>query len=109
MSERKTFMKRVLDGEVLDLGCIDEEIARWHDTPEEISMSSWLGMTDEEYGLFVERPDALRVILMARKYGRDLRELLRAVDSNATSLAARGASEADVANIRKWLEQTGRI
>ena len=108
MSKHRTFVERALAGEVLDLGTIDDEIDQWHSAPGSMSLPKWLGMTDAEYQLFVERPEALKIILMARRYGQDLHSLLKATD-NAVALAARGASAAEATLVRDWLAKTGRL
>ncbi len=71
------FMDRLLAGKVTDLDEIDEDISRWHEHPNPtIELHAWLGFTPEEYALFVERPEALRVIAQARRQGLDFKALL---------------------------------
>ena len=92
MSEPKNFMDRALGGYVLELDLIDDEIEAWHSSSSSEQLNEWLGMTAEEYALFVERPQALPMILLGRKRGQNPRELLAVMDDNAVALAARGAS-----------------
>ncbi len=108
MSDRRDFMTRVLAGETRDLDLIDREIAEWHRSSTDVPLHDWLGMTSSEYALFVERPDSLRFIVMARKSGQDVRDLLKSIDGK-NAVAARDASPQDVAEIRRWLEKTGRL
>ena len=68
----------------------------------------WLGLTPDEYQLYVEKPSAIRIILAARHHNRSLKELLSAKDSTSL-IAARGASAAEVTELRKWLKATGRL
>lgn len=108
MSEHRTFVSRALAGEILDLEAIDDEIDRWHGASTSMSLPEWLGLSDDEYALFVEKPEALAVILMARRHDQPLREFLAMVDG-PMALAARGAKPAEVESIRAWLKSTGRL
>jgi hypothetical protein len=46
---------------------IDDYIEKWHHSKEDINIISYLGMTKEEYDLFVRDPDALTLIIGARR------------------------------------------
>ncbi|MDC3962868.1 hypothetical protein [Polyangium jinanense] len=109
MSKRKTFVERVLDGEILDLDTIDDEIDAWHESDADCPLHEWLGLTRDEYALFVEKPEALRTILMAKRHGIPLKQLVGITAASALALAARGTSPAEAEAIRKWLEQTNRL
>lgn len=109
MSRKATFVERALAGDVLDLSEIDEDVDAWHASETTESLAEWLGMSEDEYALFVERPDALRVILAARKQTKSVRELLESIERDGMSLAARGASDHDAEQIRAWLKKTGRL
>jgi hypothetical protein len=56
----------------------------------------------------VEKPASIRIILAARYQNRSLKELLAVKDATSL-LAARGASPAEVTELRKWLKSTGRL
>ena len=107
MSRHLTFVERALAGQISALS-IDDEIDRWHESAGGKSLAAWLGMSDEEYQLFVEQPDALGLILSARRQGRGIRELLCDSD-NGVALAASGIPAAEVRRIRAWLRRTERI
>jgi len=109
MSKHTTFVDRVLAGEVLDLDTIDDDIDAFHDNPPGCTLAEWLGFTREEYALFVEKPESLRTILMAKKHSIPLAQLVRITTPSELALAARGASPDEVKAIRKWLEQTNRL
>ena len=68
---RTTFIDAALRGQIADPDEeIDRYIAVWHDLPgDQPSLHDWLGMTWEEYSLFVERPQFLPTILSARRRG----------------------------------------
>jgi hypothetical protein len=53
------FMVRARRGDFLDIRKIlDDEVDLWHNSPSELSLHEWLGMSEEEYTLWVERPKA---------------------------------------------------
>lgn len=106
---RRTLVDRVLDGEVLrPEEEIEREIEAWHEDESSLGVEEWLGMSTEEYRIWLERPAALPLILQARRYDSDLVSLLK-MAKGKTALAARGANVRDVEEIRKWLRSTGRI
>jgi hypothetical protein len=64
-------------------GCVtaeqaDDYVEAWHESGEEEtrSLSEYLGMTEEEYGIWVITPRALPAILAARRTNRPLREFV---------------------------------
>ena len=64
MSKPKAFMDLALAGMIVDPEReIDRHIAEWHETRTKLSLHDWLGMTAEEYAMFVENPTFLRVLL----------------------------------------------
>src|SRR5713101_3289958 len=108
MSRKRSIIERFLSGEECDLTRIDDEIDAWHEADTTVSVHEWLGLTPDEYQLYVEKPASIRIILAARRQNRSLKELLAAND--ATSLiAARGASVEEMTELRKWLKATGRL
>jgi hypothetical protein len=116
MSEaHTTFVERALSGEILDVDeAVDDAIDDWHGRNgrlrdgSRVAIHDWLGMTQDEYLLFVERPDALEPILMAHRYGVSVNELLKLSRSGSTSIAARSAPK-DLSKLTAWLKQTGRL
>ena len=109
-SESKSFVARALAGEWLDPNeAIDDAIDRWHASSTDRTIYEWLGLSKDEYAIFVERPDHLRTILKARRYGLSLDALLDATGSAETDLAARGLSRAELDDLLSWLKKTRRI
>jgi hypothetical protein len=51
---------------------IDRYVEAWHRDPAGTELNDFLGMTDEEYGLWVSEPDALTRIIVARRRGTSL-------------------------------------
>ncbi len=64
---KKTFIELCLEGRA-DLSDIDDYIEAWHTTKGDASLHQFLGMTDSEYSLWVEKPDSLRFILLSRRF-----------------------------------------
>lgn len=64
----RTFGDLWLQGEVL-ADEIDDFVDTWHESDTGKPLHAFLGLTREEYGLWVERPAALDIILEARKRG----------------------------------------
>ena len=110
MSKHVTFVERALKGKIVDVDEeIDNEMVLWHASDSKLSLHEWLGMTRDEYALFVERPEALRFILAGKKYRTSVKDLL-ARDSTGFALAARGdLSPQQMAEITQWLKTTNRI
>ncbi len=102
------FMNLLIGGNAF-LDDVDDHIGAWQADTHEQSLAQFLGMTDEEYGLWVEEPVALRYIAKARIEGGDL-PLYEAVAKVLTQPIAMRASDAGEAQVvLTWLRETGRI
>ncbi len=100
------FIDVVLHGDALWTE-IDDWVDQWHDTDTGMELHEFLGMTSDEYGLWVEQPSALRVILGARERGHAVEDLLHEADEFA--FAARNLSADERATVLEWLRRTGRL
>lgn len=110
MSDGQKFTDLVLAGEIVDPEAeITDWIDRWHRSDSSEALHDWLGLSWDEYALFVERPQFLRAIFAARQYGVSLTETLALADDSGARLAARGVPAEDVPKLRAWLERTGRL
>ena len=115
MFETTSFIEQALSGSILNVDeAVEDAIDEWHDrngvgrTGEASTLADWLGMTEDEYALFVEQPSALKEILMAHRYHLSVRELLELARSGSTKIAARSAPE-HYDTLLKWLKETGRL
>jgi hypothetical protein len=106
MSETRTYVDRVLEGSALWTD-IDDYIERWHGDAGSEEIEDFLGMSGEDYGLFVEEPRSLRFILAAHETNESVADLLKHADDHA--IAARGLDPADAERVREWLKATGRL
>lgn len=87
---------------------IDEEIDAWHEADTTVPLHEWLGLAPDEYQLYVEKPASIHIILAARRQDRSWRELFAANDTTSL-IASRGATPAEVKELREWLKATGRL
>ncbi|HXA40010.1 MAG TPA: hypothetical protein VNW53_13510 [Phenylobacterium sp.] len=109
MSERHEapFLRLATLGEVL-LEEIDDFVSAWHRERPDTTLAAYLGMTDDEYALWLVEPDMLSHIVRARHLGEPLPEM---VNDNYAELriAARSADAAQTARLGRWLRQRGYI
>jgi hypothetical protein len=110
MYSQPRFIDLVLAGEVVDPEtAIEGWIQRWHESDSDGTLHDWLGMTWDEYALFVEKPEFLRAIFAARQHGVSLMSTVELASDAQAKLAARGVPSEDVPKLRTWLEETGRL
>lgn len=103
---RATFMDALLAGDALPQDA-DDWVDAWHDSGDEAgALHEYLGMSWEEYQLFVERPESLRFTLAARRAHAPLQKVL--ASAQATGAAARTAEAEHAESVLKWLIETGR-
>ncbi|MGE0225213.1 MAG: hypothetical protein AB7F35_16430 [Acetobacteraceae bacterium] len=87
---------------------IDDFIDEWHEDDDaqarDIPLHDYLGLSVEEYGLWVQAPDALPLILAARRDGRPLRDVVLGSLTAPDEAVGDGDPEATAA-LRLWLER----
>lgn len=64
------FIEDCLSGNTI-LQEIDNYIDQWHDSQSDQTIYEYLGMTKEEYALFVKDENSLKSIIMAHKQGKN--------------------------------------
>ena len=104
-----TYMDLLLKGKVLQED-IDDFVARWHDAPEgseaaSRSLVEFLGMTWDEYRLWVERPESLRFIAAAHRANQSVETVLEA----SAGVAARADDQSEARKLLRWLIERGRV
>lgn len=102
---RKTFIDLCLEGDA-DLTEIDDYVEAWHNSDEDIEIHTFLGMTLEEYFLWVENPNAIRMILFAKRYDFDIDAI---GDQTDCQFAARSDAPKEIIEVIEWLKEMGRI
>jgi hypothetical protein len=110
-SDGRTFVDACLAG-IAFADDVDDWVDQWHDAGgvfngESVALRELLGMSADEYGLWVEQPSALEFIVASHKRGTPVTELMTSRDSYA--LAARSADPEATQDVLMWLVQTGRI
>lgn len=103
---KKTYMDELLDGEAF-LEEIDDYIDEWHDSDTDQEIYEYLGMTEEEYGLWVEDDSVLKSIVFARKNNKPIKDVLEL--NNSVNMVARSATLDQGKEILDWMKETGRI
>ena len=62
VNETDLFVSRFLAG-AATAEDIDDCVAAWHESDSDVSLAVWLGMTEEQYRVWVEHPDQLGSVL----------------------------------------------
>jgi len=106
MSEN--FVEACLRGDAL-LEDVNDWVDRWHEGHGPLALPEHLGMTADEYSLWVEQPESLRFIVHAHSTGEPIEKILAATQSGQFAAAARAESRIMAERVLKWLRSTGRI
>jgi hypothetical protein len=87
-------------------GEIDDYIDRWHERDDAraraLPLHEYLGLTGDEYELWVHDPDVLPLILIARRQSRPLMEVMND-HLDELPVAARADEASTVRALRAWL------
>ncbi len=102
-----TFIDLCLAGNVL-LEEIDEFVDQWHEAPAGSELHDYLGMTKEEYSLWLRVPDALPYIIKARHENEPLTDAVVHAYRDMR-LAARSNDQSKIARLQKWLMAKGEL
>ena len=83
---------------------VNDFIAAWHasDDNEQRSLAAYLGLTDEEYDVWLMDTDALPQVLSARRTGRGLKEVVAEYVA-ALQRAARPHDRSSLHALGHWL------
>ena len=107
IQHKRSFLEQYLNGEVLSED-IDDFVDSWHENPSGIEIYEFLGMSREEYSLWLGNPETLPQIARARRTGVPLDVALRAALEDIP-IAARSADAIRVKRLMRWLARTGKI
>ncbi len=103
MSDKpRDFLSLALAGKVM-MDEIDDFVSDWHAGESDKELHEYLGMTWDEYALWVASADVLPLIITSRKLNRPLDEVTR--DNLQVRLAARSDDPAKVKLIQRWLNK----
>lgn len=98
----QSFLSLALSGEVLS-DEIETFVEDWHQSDSKLEIYEYLGMTFEEYSLWVSDPDAVDIIISAHYDNKPLRE---AVNDNLRvqeRIAARSDEAGKLATLARWI------
>ena len=102
-----TFLAKCLAGDA-DLDDIGSFVEAWHSgAGPEMELDEYLGMTLDEYAVWVERPSALAAIVSAHRWEMPLLQALQ--DLAAIPMAARALDPTEANEDLEWLKKTERI
>jgi hypothetical protein len=107
MSSEATFLDLYLAGKVQP-DEIDDFVDRWHETPAGRELHDYLGMTPDEYSLWLRAPDALPYIAKARREMRPLTEIV-AGKCRELRRGARAVAGPNIARLEDWLKAKGEV
>ena len=102
MNDESSFVDACVAGDC-DAEAIHDFIDRWHEGGTGVPLWQFLGMTRDEYGLWVEDADALPAILYSHRFGVTVEEALRAL-----SLRAEGQEAEQLQRVERWVTERER-
>lgn len=102
----KTFLDACLSGDAF-VDEFEDYVGRWHRSDSAEPIWKYLGFREDEYGLIVERHEALKPVIHGRHSNIQLDEVVQGMAGQA--IAARSADPAKSDKILEWLRRTGRI
>lgn len=82
---------------------VDDYVDRWHDSNSSQELHDFLGMSKQEYELFITDENYLGIIISAHKFGKNIEDIIR----EEISMAARSENPAKAKRLQKWLEREG--
>lgn len=99
-----TFVEKCIKGEVLldDIDDIDDFVDIWHEGGSGKELNEFLGMTNEEYSLWIIDPDVLPFIIAAREKKTNILEFF-VEEQERLSLAARSVDPDNVFELMEWI------
>jgi hypothetical protein len=105
MSSERRFLDLLIAGKVSP-DQIDDFVDRWHEAPGGRELHDHLGMTSEEYSLWLRVPDALQYVVAARQEMKPLAETVARVCRESRQTAP-DTRDARTARLEEWLSAKG--
>ena len=98
-----TFIEQCLNGDAL-LEDIDDFIAQWHEDESTAPLHEHLGMTKEEYALWLKLPELLPLIIKSHKDENNYAYVYR---EGFYKMAARAENIEKANKLKQWLVSKG--
>ena len=96
------FVSRCLSGDAL-LDEIDDAIDEWHDGASTQELHEYLGMDTLEYELWLNDPEILPLVVLARREERQVPEILE--EFATLPIAARANGPNNAVKLMQWLDK----
>jgi len=106
MSRDASFLSLCIDGKVTPQE-VDDFVDKWHEAPAGRELHEFLGMTEEEYSLWVRVPDALPYIVKARRNRLPLKDVVR--HGFQEMRGAGSEARATIDRLQEWLKTKGEV
>jgi hypothetical protein len=100
------FLDAVLSGNAF-LEEIDDFVDAWHNSDSDLEIYDYLGLSFDEYSIWVEQPQLLSMVINSKRFKKSL-ETVQGAESIHT-LAARSLASDDVNSLLIWLEENNYI
>jgi len=97
------FIQHCINGDAL-LEDVDDFVDAWHESDSELGLAEYLGMTKEEYHIWLNEPDILAIIVKARRDNKDSASLM---NEEVYSMAARSGDVVQSEKLKTWLIKEG--
>lgn len=102
----RTFVEKCLMGKA-GMEDIELYVEKWHKSESDLTLPAYLGMSNKEYALWVEKPEILQYIFFSRKHEKSIKKVIE--EQNELPYAARASTSQEAEEILEWLEKTGRL
>lgn len=86
---------------------VDDYVSGWHRGKDARTLHDFLGMTWDEYSLWINNPDVLPHIITAHMENRSLASVLD--EFNRLPMAARSADPQQARQLTEWLKKQGKM
>jgi hypothetical protein len=101
-----TFIDKCISGDAF-LDEVDDYIDAWHDdTSEDAELHEYLGMTWQEYSLWITNPSILGTIVETRRKGLSLES---SPPQEIQALAVSASSPKEAGRVMSWLKRIGKL
>jgi hypothetical protein len=97
-----SFMDLVFQGRVLS-DEIEDFVEKWHNSESDLEIHDFLGLTFQEYSLWVSDPDNIDMIIYARRADIPLTEAVNDNIQHEKRIAARSDEAAKISALARWI------
>jgi hypothetical protein len=108
MSDKKneTFIDLCLDGRAV-LEQVDDFVDQWHLGHDDVTLHDFLGLSQDEYSLWINDPDVLPYVIYSRKQHKPFVQVVNDDYYDNGRLAARPDQGQKIRVLQEWLQRQG--